>query len=112
MPQPVANGEKPLAVVAPEGLVVAVQIRHVGKHRRQPEIRRRAQGVLRGVFQRAQRLRKRQVLFIGQRLIVKHQYRIAIHAIVQGFGLRGCERLAQINAVDLGADKRSQRAYL
>ena len=90
MPQAVANGKQALAIVARVGLVVAVEIRHIVEGLRKTEIAVLAHGVsLRG-FQRPQRQRERHVLFVGQRLIVKHQHRVTIHAVMKGFGLRGC----------------------
>ena len=42
MPEPIANGEKPAAIVVGEGLIVLIEIGHIRERRRQSIFVRRA----------------------------------------------------------------------
>src|SRR6185295_2550564 len=109
MPQLVADREEPPAVVLPERLVVAVQVRDVGEHRPQAVVRRAAQAVAHRVFERPQRRGEREVLLVRERLVVKDEYRVAVHRGVDLLRVLWSERRGEVDAVDLGADVPAER---
>src|SRR4051812_8555580 len=64
------------------------------------------------MLQLAQSPREREVLLIGDVLIVKDEYRVLVHARVYGGHLVRGERPAQVNPLHLGGKARSNLTHL
>ena len=110
MPQPVAQLEEPLAVVGRDDLAVPVEVGEIAHARAQPALRRLADGARPHLLlERPECAAEGELLLVGDVLVVEHQHGVAVHAGVDRRGVRGAERLAEIEARDLAADDRVKR---
>ena len=110
MPEPIANGEKPAAIVVSEGLIVLIEIGHIRERRRQSIFVRRAKTGADGLFQLPETVAESELLFVGEALVVKHQHRVLVHSGVNCTDLTGGKRLRKIDAGDLSSKARSDLA--
>src|SRR6185295_9922563 len=98
--------------IASEWLVVAVQVRHIGERSRQPVVRGGAQRIAHRVFQWAERAGEGEVLLVRERLVMEDQYRVTVHPVMDLIHLRWRQGLADVDALDLGADVGRYRTEL
>jgi hypothetical protein len=110
MPEPIADGEQPAAIVARERRVVAIEIGDVGEGRRQAVLGRGAQTGPDGVLDLAQAPGEGELLGIIDVLLAKHQHGVAVHAGVDRCHLVLGERLAHVDALDLARKTRADLA--
>ena len=110
MPEPIANGEKPAAIVVGEGLIVLIEIGHIRERRRQSIFVRRAKTGADGLFQLPESAAESELLIVGGALVVKHQHRVLVHSGVNCADFTGGKRLYKIDAGDLCGKARSNLA--
>ena len=108
MPQTVADREQPPAIVAGERLVVLVEVRDIGKGRRQTVFARRAQARTDRQLDLAEAAGKSELLLVVDILIAEDEDGIFVHAGMDVGDVLRRERPAHIDAFDLagkaGAD--------
>ena len=101
MPQAIAEIEGALAIVARQQRVVLVEIGNVADLDAESALIEPGH-VVRGIeFDLAEALGKRDLLFVADALVVKHQHRMAIHAGMDRRDGRGIKRPAQVDVLDL-----------
>ena len=80
MPQAVADGEEPPAIVPCVRSVVLVEVGDVGEGGGQAVLVRRAQARADGVLDVAQAAGEGELLLVVELLVVEHQHRVPVHA--------------------------------
>src|SRR6266481_5419756 len=102
MPQLVAEIERAPAVVARQQVALLIEIGNVAHLDAEPALIE-PRHVVGGVeLDFAERFGERDLLVVGQRLIVEQQYGMAVHGGMDVRRRSGIERCAQIDAGDLG----------
>ena len=92
--------------------VVAIEVRDVGELDREPALVGLDDVAVHRQLDLAEVAAERDLLLVGELLVVEHQHGIAIHAGLDRRDLVGLERPAQIDAADLADEQRMQLANL
>ena len=107
MPQPIAEIERAPTIIPRQHIAVLIEIRNVAHLDTEPTLVEPRHVVGRVQLDLAEVSGECDLLFVCQRLIVEHQYRMPVHA---GMDHRSSiERRAQIDAFDLRGEFASDR---
>ena len=98
MPQQIAEIEHPPPVVTTQHLVVFVQIGDVGELDAQAPLFRLDDVAADRRLDLAEIAAERNLLIVGDVLVVKHQHGVAVHAGLDGGDIRGRQRSGQVDA--------------
>ena len=104
MPQPVAEIEHAAAVVARERLALLVEVRDVDHPGLEAELMRLGDVAAECAFDLAEVLRERDLLVVGDVLVVEDQHRVAVHAGIDRGRLLAGQRLRQIDTGHLAGE--------
>src|SRR5262252_1186668 len=109
MPQPIAEIEGAPPIIPRQHVAVLIEIRNVAHFDGEPALIEPRHVVCLVEFDPAEAFGEGDLLFIRQRLIVKHQHGVPIHSRMDHRHRGRIERHAQIDAFNLGGEFMSDR---
>ena len=110
MPQPIAQRIETPPIVPRERLVISVEVRHIGERRIETQLLRLGDRIAARVFQVTEIQRERQLRFVGQMLVAKHQHGVAIHARLDRCAFVARDRSRDVHAGHLAREFRHDPA--
>jgi hypothetical protein len=102
MPQPIAETERAAAIVAQEHAAALIEIGNVAHLYAEPALIERRHVVGGVELDLAEAFGECDLLLVGERLIVEHQYGKPVHGGMDRRRGAGIKRSAEIDAVNLG----------